>query len=165
MIFFYVHTAHLLEVSSNSFNAHLPASKTQSTSQSTIHLPERASVLNVLLHVVYNIPVAPFGPSLDELTAALDVMTKYGLDTERHLARGTELVELFLGLAPLHPLDVYALASKHGLTDLAQRASPHLLSLSLCDISDEVAERTGAVPLKKLFFLHLGRVDAVSFFF
>ena len=61
------------------------------------------------------------------------------------------------------PLEVYALGSRLGLTDLAQRASPHLLSMKLANLSDEMAERTGAVALKKLFFLHLGRIDAVIF--
>lgn len=162
MIFFYVHSEHLLSASSNSFNAHLPA---QFSSQPIIRLPEPASVLNVVLHAAYSIPVTAYGPSLDEITAAVDAMANYGFDVKRYVAPGTEIAEFLLALAPLQPLNVYALASRHGLTDLAQRASPHLLSFSLTNISDEMAERTGAIPLKKLFFLHLGRVDAVCSLF
>lgn len=162
-IFFYVHTAQLLAASANLFNAHLPENKGQlSSSQPAIFVSEHASVLNILLHAIYKIPVAAYRPVLDDLISALTAMPKYGLDMKQYTAPGSELAELLLANAPLQLLDVYAMANKYGLADLAQRASPHLLSLHLTNVSNELAECMGAVALKKLFFLHLGRIDAVS---
>lgn len=104
-----------------------------------------------------------YAPSLDDLTTTLNTMPKYGLDVACYVAPGTELAELLLMYAALRPMDVYALANSHRLTDLAQKASSHLLSFPLANVTDEMAERTGAVALKKLFFLHLGRIDAVCY--
>jgi len=67
-----------------------------------------------------------------------------------------------LSHAPLRPLELYALAASHDLYDLAVSTSPHLLSFSLASLSDEKVEQMGAVYLKRLFFLHFGRADALK---
>jgi hypothetical protein len=45
---------------------------------------------------------------------------------------------------------------------MAVAVSSHLLSFPLATITDDVAERIGPVYLKRLFFLHFGRVDALK---
>ena len=55
----------------------------------------------------------------------------------------------------------YALAASHDLYSLAVPISSHLLSYPLHMLTDELAEKIGPVYLKRLFFLHLGRLDAL----
>lgn len=65
-------------------------------------------------------------------------------------------------MAPLQPLECYVLAARVGLEALAVAVSPYTLSIPLAAISDEDAVRMGAYHLKRLFFLHLGRMDALK---
>jgi len=69
---------------------------------------------------------------------------------------------LLIARAPFAPLDVYVLAAKHDLRDLAVATSPHLLSFQLSTITDEIAQEMGPDYLRQLFFLHLGRMDALK---
>ncbi|KAF8867520.1 hypothetical protein CPB85DRAFT_1371070 [Mucidula mucida] len=50
------------------------------------------------------------------------------------------------------------LAAHHGLEDLDVLASAHLLSFRLDRLTDEMAERMGPRYLKRLVFMHLGRM-------
>jgi hypothetical protein len=67
-----------------------------------------------------------------------------------------------MSYAPLYPLDLYALAATYDLYDLAVPTSSHLLSLSLASLTDEMAQRIGPVYVKRLFFLHFGRAEALK---
>jgi len=69
---------------------------------------------------------------------------------------------MLLSQAPLYPLDVYTVAAKHDLHDLAVSTSPHLLSFQLYTLTDEMAEAMGPKYLRKMFFLHIGRSDALK---
>ncbi|OBZ76566.1 hypothetical protein A0H81_03701 [Grifola frondosa] len=60
------------------------------------------------------------------------------------------------------PIDVYALAAAHDLYDLAVPVSSHLLAFALPSLTDEHAARMGPLYLRRLFFLHLGRTDALK---
>ena len=127
-----------------------------------VSLPESASVLNVVLHVVYDVSCAHYHPGIDTLIAAVEAMAKYGLPPRRHIAPSTPLYSLILGQAPVQPIITYALAATHDLYDLAVPISSHLLSFALHTLTDELAIRIGPVYMKRLFFLHLGRLDALK---
>ncbi|TBU32950.1 hypothetical protein BD311DRAFT_803635 [Dichomitus squalens] len=165
-VFFYVHTTQVLAVSTNRFNDLVPpkASKAKFRDElgPVVPLPDSATVLNIVLHVVYDISCAHYHPSVDTLTAAVDAMADYGLPPRRHIAPSTPLYSLILGQAPVQPIVIYALAAKHDLYDLAVPVSSHLLSFSLHTLTDEIATRIGPVYMKRLFFLHLGRLDALK---
>lgn len=185
-IFFYVHTSHVLAASSNCLNmlALLPCASHQgkqnyqnqlqnqnlngtssgSEQLQVVHLPERGTVLNIILLAIYELPIATYAPTFGDIITAVDAMPKYGFSVEKYVAPGTGLFDIVLAHAPLYPLEVYTLASAYGLTDLAQKASVHLLSFTLAKLSDEMAEKMGAVALKNLFLLHKTRLDAVRSF-
>ena len=59
-------------------------------------------------------------------------------------------------------MDEDALAAAHDLYELAVPVSSHLLSFALHSLTDELALRIGPVYMKRLFFLHLGRLDALK---
>lgn len=69
---------------------------------------------------------------------------------------------MLLAQWPVFPLELYALAAHFDLLDLAVQTSPHLLALPLSILTDPIVERMGAIYTKRLFFLHLGRADALK---
>ena len=165
-VFFYVHTTQVLSMSHNRFGGLVPPSpaKTKVVDElgPVIALPENATVLNVVLHVVYELSCAHYHPAIDTLIEAVDAMAHYGISPKQHIAPSTPLYTLILSQAPMQPIVVYALAAAHDLYDLAVPVSSHLLSFALHSLTDELALRIGPLYMKRLFFLHLGRLDALK---
>ncbi|KAH0839997.1 hypothetical protein J3R83DRAFT_957 [Lanmaoa asiatica] len=163
-VFFYVHTHVLLAASDNSFQSLLPPSpKAKSGPMGPVVLvSESSTVLNIVLHTVYDMSCSHYSPSFESLATALNSMTTYGISLRTHVAPTTSLHALLLSLAPIYPLELYALAASYDLYDLAVPTSAYLLSFSLASLTDEMAERIGPKYLKRLFFLHFGRADALK---
>ncbi|KAH9938316.1 uncharacterized protein B0H18DRAFT_1112489 [Fomitopsis serialis] len=173
-VFFYVHSHHILSASENGFRGLLPAKSPKGLHPAlkaiglsedlgpVIPLPEPATILNIVLHSIYSLSCAHYSPSLDTLIDAVDTLALYGVPVTRHCASSTPLYALILAHAPIAPIDVYALAAHHDLYDLAVPASAHLLGFQLWNLSDAHAARMGPLYLKQLFFLHLGRIDALK---
>ncbi|KAH9948654.1 hypothetical protein B0H21DRAFT_707597 [Amylocystis lapponica] len=163
-VFFYVHCHSLLEASDNNFDSFLSAELTKDSEDMLpiVSLPETASVLNVVLHTVYYMSCSHYSPSPDTLIAAVDTLVKYGIHIKAHIAPGTPLYSIILAQAPLAPMPMYALAAKHDLYELAVPISAHLLSFTLSALTDEQAAQMGSTYLRRLFFLHLGRIDALK---
>lgn len=162
-VFFYVHSHVLLGASENGFNALLSPLPSPTVDQELmITVPEVSNVLNIILHAVYNMSCAHYSPPFSLLANTIDRLTVYGISSKTRIASSTSLYAILLSYAPLFPLDLYALAAAHDLYDLAVATSSHLLSLPLASISDEMAERIGPIYLKRLFFLHFGRSDALK---
>ncbi|KAI6094095.1 hypothetical protein EV401DRAFT_1896481 [Pisolithus croceorrhizus] len=88
-------------------------------------------------------------------------MNVYGISVKKYITRFAPLYNLLLFHAPLYPLELYALAASYDLYDLAVPASSHLLSFPLASLTDEMVDRIGPRYLKRLFFLHFGRSDAL----
>lgn len=130
-VFFYVHSHLLLAASENAFNNLLPpASKHQ---DSILSVPEHSTVLNILLHTIYDISCIHYSPSLPTITTAVNCLPIYGVLPKTHIAPSTPLYTLLISQAPLDPLEVYALAASLDLYDLAVATSSHLLSFPLSD--------------------------------
>ncbi len=163
-VFFYVHTTQVLALSTNHFDQLVPPTrcKPEPSPAPVVVLPEIASVFNILLHVVYNISCAHYRPGVGALVAAVDIMPKYGLSPGRHITPSTPLYALILSQAPTQPIAVYALAAAHDLHDLALPVSSHLLSFALHTLTAELTLRIGPVYLRRLYFLHLGRLEALK---
>lgn len=185
-VFFYVHRSQLIAASNNGFNdllARIPLISKNATSaenasanailkaevcdQSTdidiiLSVPEAAPVLNVLLHTVYEISCAQYCPTFEIMSAAVRAMVKYGMSIKKHISPSKPLFSLILSQAPLAPLEAYAIAAEHDLLELAVPISSHLLSCDLSMIDDDLALRVGPIYLRRLFFLHLGRIDALK---
>jgi hypothetical protein len=163
-VFFYVHSHVIMVASDNSFGSLITPALSVGKDQMTplISVPESSTVLNIILHCIYEISCAHYCHSFDALRTAINAMPCYGISVKTRIIPSNPLFNLLLSHAPLHPLDLYALAASHDLYDVTVSTSPHLLSFSLATLTDEMAERIGAVYLKRLFFLHFGRVDALK---
>ncbi|PBK72661.1 hypothetical protein ARMSODRAFT_953053 [Armillaria solidipes] len=162
-VFFYVHTHVLLGVSNNRFKSLIPLSMSDGREQNVVvHAPETAPILNVILHTAYRMSCMHYSPTFDTLVAAVHQFPDYGIDVISHISPSTPLYSHLLSHAPLFPIDVYALAACHNLYDLAVSTSSHLLSYHLPGLTDDLVDRIGPRYLKRLFFLHMGRADALK---
>ncbi|KAF6755974.1 hypothetical protein DFP72DRAFT_306240 [Ephemerocybe angulata] len=129
------------------------------TKDAVVCFPLDSEILDILLHTAYGTSCAEHCiPSIDICVDAIDQMKRYGLDPHAFIRPGQPLFDLLLKHAPHHPLEIYILAGHHGLPDLAERASSHLLAFQLAKIDNEQATRMGHRYLRRLFQLHAGRV-------
>ncbi|OCH96701.1 hypothetical protein OBBRIDRAFT_787270 [Obba rivulosa] len=162
-VFFYVDAHTLAAASSNQFDSLLPASTTHVHNDHgpVIPIPESADVINVVLHTVYNMSCGHYTPTIDTLISSVHALHKYGMHLKSCLAPSSSLFALILAQAPLAPIQFYALAGAYDLHELAVPISSHLLAYSLSTLTDELATCMGPIYLKRLFFLHLGRMDAL----
>ncbi|KAF9066482.1 hypothetical protein BDP27DRAFT_1365648 [Rhodocollybia butyracea] len=169
-ISFYVHSDIILSISNNNFRSLLPTPLSRSILTglnaleghfrppgshiiNTIRVPELSEILNLILHIIYNTSCAS-QPTLTELSTAIGQLPLYGVHPRSHINADSQMYALLIARAPFAPLDVYALAAKHDLRDLAVATSPHLLSLRLPTITEDIAQEIGPNYLRKLFFLH-----------
>ena len=130
--------------------------------EAIVPVSESSEVLNVVLHTIYNMCCSHYSPSIPTLSASIGSLKVYGIDLPLYISPSTPLFTLLLSHAPASPLEVYTLAAEHDLHEVAVSASPHLLSFSLPTLTDDIVQRIGPVYLKRLFFLHLGRSDALK---
>ncbi|KAF8627193.1 hypothetical protein AX15_004511 [Amanita polypyramis BW_CC] len=162
-VFFYVHFHVMLATSENAFNSLLPLGPHSTGDQElVITVPEVSAILNIILHAIYDMSCAHYSPPFPLLVNAVDCLPVYGISPKTRITLTTPLYAILLSYAPLFPLDLYALAAAHDIYDLAVSTSTHLLSFPLATLSDEMALRIGPVYLKRLFFLHFGRSDALK---
>ncbi|KAH8830790.1 hypothetical protein DL96DRAFT_974856 [Flagelloscypha sp. PMI_526] len=164
-VYFYVHSYRLLELSTNQFGSALSSrSPLGHTSEGTplVDIPLPSPVLNLILHAIYDLSCAQYGPNLDMLRESVHTMEGLGISPKRLILPNSPLFALFMAFAPTQPMDVYMIASKYDLHDLAVSSSSHLLSYPLSSITDSMAAQLGPVYLKRLFFLHMGRSDALK---
>lgn len=163
-VLFYIHSHVILGPSNDQridFSSAIPTPPLSiNPTPPVVTVQESAAILNVVLHVAYGISCARYFCSFDVLSAAVEALPKYGLDPKQ-ISQRTPLYTVLLSHAPSSPLKLYILAAHHGLDDLAVTTSSHLHSLSLSTLTDEEAVAMGPIYLKRLFFLHLGRTEAL----
>ena len=163
-IWFYVGKARILDSSGNSFNG-LFSAVPESFDDPFGHIiavPESSVVLNIVLHAIYDLSCTKYNPPFDAIAEAISALKTYGVPLHTRLSAGSSLFSLLMSYAPVVPLDLYTLAASYDLHDLAAFTSQYLHSLSLASLSDGEAERMGAVYVKRLFFLHYGRINALK---
>ncbi|GAW09464.1 hypothetical protein LENED_011619 [Lentinula edodes] len=80
----------------------------------------------------------------DVPTSTLAQSREYLFNTAIHVPESSQVLNIILHA-------IYAVS-----------ASPHLLSFSLLTLTDEMAKEIGSTYLRKMFFLHMGRVDALK---
>ncbi|KAJ7103804.1 hypothetical protein C8R44DRAFT_808182 [Mycena epipterygia] len=162
-VYFYVHSDLLRDVSDNRFNAMLPISPSADGGElPVLNIPEPSPVLNLVLHTIYGMSCAHYSPPFETLVDAVDSMPTYGMNPRAMVLPSTPLFTLLLSYAPLFPLPLYTLAARYDLFDLAVPTSSHLLTFPLWRLTNEEVEKIGAVYLKRLFFLHFGRAEALK---
>jgi len=163
-VFFYVHTHKLLAASTNGFDSLLPVKEQGAPDDAgcflSLHLD--SVVLNILLHTIYNMSAVHYAPPPEAVIAAVESFERYGLSAQTYLAPASPFYTLFLGTAPQAPIEFYAISGAYNLQHLAIPISSFLLSYSLASLTDELVVKMGPLYLKRLFYLHLGRVEALK---
>lgn len=160
-VYFYAHAEKLLQQSGNRFNALLPPDMTHISHEQPmlVHVPEEATVLNIVLHAIYGWSSSSFGHSVDQIRLAVNSLEKYGVSLEECLSPDSPLRSLILSHAQLRPIEMYAMAAAHHLESLAVSVSSMLLSYPLLSLTDELAIQMGAAYLRRLVLLHEKRMD------
>ncbi|CEL55925.1 hypothetical protein RSOLAG1IB_01938 [Rhizoctonia solani AG-1 IB] len=174
-VYFYAHRSILLLDSSNHFGSLIPGetdpgpsggpgtvSSGLTTSHTFITTNYASDVLNVVLHAVYKFSVEGYRPSPSTLRETTHALSALGYNLNYIYAPHSELFMLFLQAGVAEPLDMYALAAQYVLEDLAVAVSTFTLSVSPSEITDELSVQMGPIYLRRLFFLHLGRADALK---
>lgn len=127
-----------------------------------VQLDAPSDQLNIILHALYGTSPAAHSPDFETIIAAVDRMPAYKITPQRIIRPSTPIYELLLSYAPIRPLELYALGAYHNLHSLAVSSSSHLLAYNLATITDQTAERIGAVYLKKLLLLHSERFNSLK---
>ncbi|KJA22773.1 hypothetical protein HYPSUDRAFT_40564 [Hypholoma sublateritium FD-334 SS-4] len=157
-VLFYVHSPTLLAACPTAFEAYMTTSLSREEYRTrAVHIDATANQLNVILHTLHRTSPAANAPDFDTLVTSIDHMPRYGISPRRFIRPMSLIHELLLSYAPLRPLDLYALGAHHKIPSLAVSSSSQLLSWDLTTITDSMAERIGAVYLKKLMLLHVDR--------
>jgi hypothetical protein len=169
MVLFYAHSHVLGSSSSEAFSRVLrnrnkkdQSSQVIAGSEIIYDVPDSSIVLAIILHTLYGTSPAQNLPSFEALTIAVDRMPFYDIDLKDIITRQTPLYQLLLSHAPLYPLQLYSLAGRHELDDLAVASSSHLLSFPISTLRDDMAMQMGATYLKRLLCLHFNRINALK---
>ncbi|KAK2467556.1 hypothetical protein APHAL10511_000411 [Amanita phalloides] len=158
MVHFYVHSQIIKAASEKAFSSFLSGSLSEARFRDVvINIPEESPALNTILHTLYNMSCAQNSPTLQTLVTAVRRMPFYDIRPNKFIQPGAPLYIHLLSYAPLYPIDVYTLAGQFDLEALAINSSSHLLSYPLSSITDEMAQRMGAIYLRRLMCLHIGR--------
>lgn len=162
---FYLDSATIRAATNNDFSGILSdfcsGDRTESGVTLIFTAPETSDVFTMIVCVIYGMPFAEYDPSFKILDEAIGAMQAYGIPLEIVLAPDAPLSEILLTHKERHAIELYALAAHYGIDHLAVAASFFLLSFQLSSLTDEMAVRIGALYLKRLFFMHLGRAEAL----
>ncbi|KAG8763659.1 hypothetical protein FRC12_008466 [Ceratobasidium sp. 428] len=176
-VFFYAHTPTLLRDSSNRFgnlideksigdSAHREGTGTYRTGSPMLKLAicdYPSDVLELVLSAVYKRTSAEIlATSITTLQRSFAALVSLGYCPKDMLTPGSELFTRSLETAEIDPLPVYALAAQHSLEPLAVAVSRLVPAHLLDAVSDELALQMGAIYLKRLFLLHMGRTKALK---
>jgi len=168
---FYVHSNRLRAASTNALCGLLVpgAERTRPRTSSfgidlpVLVMPDDSNVLNIVLHAMYGLDATRYNPPFEAVSRAVVALTGiYGVPISTIFSPVNAIYNALESLAVSQPLRVYALAGHYGIESLAVTASSYLLSYPLSRISDEDAEYMGGRYLRRLFFLHLGRIDRLK---
>ncbi|TFK65516.1 hypothetical protein BDN72DRAFT_889364 [Pluteus cervinus] len=163
-VLFYVDMKVIAKASPRAFQSAISASSTHEPPgvMNIILIQETSPVLNVMLHTLYRTSCARHSPTFETLVDAVNHMPLYDISPAAHIIPSSHIYATLVAYAPLYPLELYGLAGQHQIHELAVATSSHLLSYPLPSMSDEIAQRMGALYLKRLFDLHLNRFSALN---
>lgn len=100
-----------------------------------------------------------YGPGIDLISSAFSALAKYGLPIPNV---ESEIWTLLLKQVDSDPIRVYAIGAVYGMESVCVVASEHTLKASLSSLSESQALEIGPRYLRRLFFLHLGRTEALK---
>lgn len=153
-VYFFVHSAVLLKHSANGFAGLLGDDRA--------YLPENSEVLNLVLHALYNLDPSRFRPTVSLMAATLRSLQHYDVSLDSLFTPSHPMSITLLHLGIQFPLETFALVASFQLEHLAVEISKKLVSVPLHNLTEELAEKMGTSYLRRLVFLHLGRVDRLK---
>ncbi|KAI0035710.1 hypothetical protein K488DRAFT_42677 [Vararia minispora EC-137] len=153
-VYFCVCSERLLSVSNDGFGSLLPASH-----NAILSVPLTSKVLNVLLHAIYDLPLARYAPSINDISQAIAAMGAYGIKAKHVITPPSSLFQTIIQNAISSPLECYAIAASSHLEELAVAVSPYTLSCSFVSLKDSMVRDMGPQYLKRLVCLHYDRVN------
>ncbi|CEL59566.1 hypothetical protein RSOLAG1IB_03499 [Rhizoctonia solani AG-1 IB] len=127
-----------------------------------VPLCEEAALLNIILLIVYRLPMERYRPDLQLMCRAVPALVSYGYRLDNLVTPTSEAFRLLIAHSITHPLVVYALAAAYNLEPLAVASSRNTLGIELSQITDDLAGVMGPIYLRRLFFLHMGRTDVLK---
>jgi hypothetical protein len=155
---FSVHTQTIRQASPTTLDKFLAAAT--SGPIPTVSIAESSGILALLLQALYTTTnTTASTPSCDAIIAAIDALPKYNAKPDTLVVPGTVLFEHLKAYAPQRPVDVFVVAGRHDIEGIAVEASRHLLDYTVEVISDTIADRMKPIYLKRLFVLHMHRVE------
>lgn len=161
-VVFYLHSSVLLNASTCAFQNIIGSSLIDRKHlDASIRIALKSYELNVILHMIYDISLAGYSPTVDILTAAVDKLPTLSFSPPELVHPKSHFYKTLLTVAPLYPLEIYMLASHHKIYDLAVCTSAYLLSFPLEDVTVGQAERMGAIYFQKLVSLRATRFKAL----
>jgi len=130
----------------------------------TVAVPLSSDVLNLILHVcIYDLDPSSYMPSLPLISETLRCIPLYGLTLEAPLTPGKALHSIIVNnLAIVYPLETFAVLASQGLDSLVVEVSKYLTSIPLHQLTDELCTLMGPVYLRRVVFLHVGRVERLK---
>ena len=160
---FYVHDQSILKHCPDAFEQYLSAPLQHPRFREIpIYLDASSAEVNIILHALYGTSPAINSPDTTTLINSVDRMPTYGISPQTLIHPLAPLYGLLLAHAPLRPLEIYALAAHHNIASLAVSASTHLLAYDLTTMSDDMAQRMGAIYLKKILTLQIDRQKSLK---
>lgn len=168
-VHFFVHEYRLSALSRNRFYGLLPASTDSDhtgTSRQLENLPvieiiESNTVSNVLFRVLYDLSFDGYVPPLSKIRDAIAALVKYGIIPSQVITKNSSLAYDLHRLSAHSPLEVYMLAAKFYLNDIATSTSQYLLSVDILNVPDEFLYEMGPVYFKRLVELRTYRINAL----
>ena len=155
-VFFCVHSSTLLVHSLNKFGGYL-----KDMSQPML-LSAHSAVVNLALYALYDLDPSAFNPTTGLLTQALNFLIDHGILPKDCITPTSPFSESIRKLGAQCPLETFMMVAYFDLEPLAVDVSRNLLSLPLQSITEEVALAIGPKYLRRLFFLHLGRIERLK---
>ncbi|KAG8877744.1 hypothetical protein FRB98_006561 [Tulasnella sp. 332] len=126
----------------------------------SIAVEEQSAVFNIVMHITYELACNKYGPDLNTLSQGLRCLWKYGIPVP---GMDADVWTILLHHSQTQPLWAYATAAQHGMDSVCVPASRNTLAVSLSTLGEAEAQLMGAIYLRRLFFLHVGRRIARSY--
>jgi hypothetical protein len=155
-VYFCVHSFTLLLHSLNKFGGYLKEMA------QPILLSAPSAVVNLALYALYNLNPSVFNPTTALMTQALNFLIDHGILPKDSITSTNPFCESIHKLGVQCPLETFMMVAYFDLEHLAIDVSRNLLNLTLHNITEEIALTIGPTYLRRLFFLHLGRVDRLK---
>ncbi|KAF7797131.1 hypothetical protein EIP86_008323 [Pleurotus ostreatoroseus] len=165
-VYFSVHSQRVYLASANRFEGRIPEQRgpraiTSNTGPIVVALPEPAVVVQIMLYAIYGTSYGNQQPGFDAIAQTVEAMKKYWIHLHAYLQKGAPLFALYLGQAPLRPLEAFTIAAENELEALAVDVSPYVMPINPEDIPDDLAIRMGPLYLKRLWGLRCTRRETM----